>query len=66
MNLMMMVCTRYPHFFGGDDHIYACVAELEFLLKKNPVSIRYYQNPKKFFPIPDIGWFFQNFLLCLG
>ncbi|CAK9864194.1 unnamed protein product [Sphagnum jensenii] len=57
---------RYPHFFGGDDHTYACVAELGFLLQKNPVFIMYYQNPKTFFPIPDIGRFFQNFLLCLG
>ncbi|KAH8941399.1 hypothetical protein BDL97_14G036900 [Sphagnum fallax] len=30
---------RYPHFFGGDDHIYACVAELGFPLQKNPVFI---------------------------
>jgi hypothetical protein len=36
MNSRMMLCTRYLHFFGGDDHIYACVAELGVPLIKEP------------------------------
>jgi hypothetical protein len=32
----MCVCCRYPHLFGSDDRMHACMAELGIPLTKEP------------------------------